>query len=195
MGIYISFAVGIAHFSSGRKRLEDHVHEINQRLTLLSTPTRVIDWYHSTGNLVAKTPKHNRREIADELSLALGVPCTVLTADEVISCISIAEEANSPPADAGIRWKKGIAFEVKGRPCTVDLKPTPRAVFFRINGFTLGVNKKETLTDQGALNKDDRVAGWGDVSDDVAKEVGGLWTARSLVGVKGVVEKARKHVS
>ncbi len=195
MGIYITFGVGISNYSPRRKRTEDFVRETNQRLALLPTPTRVVDWFHSTGNFVVQTPKTNRWEIADELSLALGLPCAVLTGDEVALCIAIANKASSPPPETGIRWTKGIAFKVKGRPCTFDLKPTSRAVFFHVNRYAVGVIKKDRLTDSGALDKDDRAGGWGAVSEDVSKAVGGMWTARSLVRIESLVNLASKHIS
>jgi len=195
LGIYISFGVGIGSFSSRRKRTEDYVRETNERLALQATPTRVIDWYHSTGNFVVQTPKTNRSEIADELSLALGVPCTVLTTDEVASCILLADKASIPPVQTGIRWTKGIVFKARGKPCTSDLKPTPRAEFFRISGFAVGAIKKDSLTSREVLDKDDRAGGWGAVSDDVSKAVGGIWTARSLQRIEGILKKARKHLA
>ena len=195
MGIYIALGVGIGNFSSRRKRMDDYVRETNQRLALLPTPTRIVDWFHSTGNFVVQTPKTNRWDIANELSLALGVPCIVLTIDEATLCIAIADKASSPPPETGIRWTKGIAFKVKGRLCILDLKPTTRAVFFRINGYTVGVNKKDRLTNSGVLNKDDRAGGWGAVSDDVSKAVGGMWTARSLARIESLVKIANKHIA
>jgi len=175
--------------------MEDYVRETNQRLALLPTPTRMVDWFHSTGNFVVQSPKTNRWEMNDELSLALGVPCTVLTRDEVTLCIAIANKASSPPPETGIRWTKGIAFKVKGRACTLDLKPTSRAVFFRINSYAVGVNKKDQLTNSGVLDKYDRAGGWGAVSDDVSKAAGGMWTARSLVRIESIVEIANTHIA
>ena len=95
MGIYITLGVGIGNFSSRRKRMDDYVRETNQRLALLPTPTRMVDWFNSTGNFVVQTPRTNRWDIAAELSLALGVPCTVLTIDEATLCIAIADKASS----------------------------------------------------------------------------------------------------
>jgi hypothetical protein len=195
LGIHIAFGVGIGNFSSRRKRMEDYVRETNQRLALLPTPTRIVDWFHSTGNFVVHTPKTNQWDIANELSLALGVPCTVLARDEVTSCIAIAEKASSPPPETGIRWTKGIAFKVKGGACTSDLKPTIRAVFFRVNSYAVGVNKKDRLTDSGVLDKDDRAGGWGAASDDVSKTVGGMWTARSLARIQSLVKVANRHIA
>jgi hypothetical protein len=194
LGIYVAFGVGIGDFSSRRKKMVEYVRETNQRLALEATPTRVIDWYYSTGNFVVETPKTNRFEIADELSLALGVQCTVLTTNEIASCVSVADKANSPPPQTGFRWTKGIAFEVKGKPCNVDVKATPRAVFFRINAFAVGVNKKDRLSSREVLDKDDRAGGWGAISGDIAEAVGGTWTARSLARIERILERARKHM-
>ncbi len=195
MEIYIAFGVGIGNFSSRRKRVEDYVRETNQRLALLPTATRVVDWFHSTGNFVVQTPKTNRSEIADELSLALGVPCTVLTRDEVTLCIAAADKASTPPPEAGVRWTKGIAFRVRGRSGTLDLKPTPHAVFFPVNRYAVGVTKKDRLMDSGVLDKDERGGGWGAVSEDVSKVAGGIWTARSLSRIEGLVKLASKHIT
>ena len=118
--------------------MEDYVRETNQRLALLPTPTRVVDWFHSTGNFVVKTSNPNRWGIVNELSLALGVPCAVLTKQEVTSCIAIAEKASSPLPETGIRWTKGIAFKVKGRADPLEVKPTSRAVFFCVNNLRGG---------------------------------------------------------
>jgi hypothetical protein len=174
--------------------MEDYVRETNQRLALLPTSTGVVDWFHSTGNFVVQTPKTNRWEITDELSLALGAPCTVLTRDEVTLCIAIANKAGNPPPETGIRWTKGIAFKVKGRRCTLDLKPTSRAVFFHVNSYAVGVIKKDRLTNSGALDKDDGAGGWGAVSEDVSKAAGGMWTARSLVRIESLLKIANKHI-
>lgn len=171
--------------------MEDYVREINQRLILLETPTRIVDWYHSTGNFVVQSPITNRWMISDELSLALGVPCTVQTIDEIASWVSIAERTESPP-QTGMRWIKAIAFELKGKPCTITPKSTPYAAFSHINRFALGVCKPERVNSEGSEG-DDRSEGWGSISDEISKQVGGMWTARSLARLNGVIMKAQKH--
>lgn len=194
MGIFISFGAGLGNFSSRRGKMDEVVHEINQRLALLSTPTRVVGWHHSIGNFVLETPKHNPREVADELSLALGTPYAALTINEVTSCLSALVKMNSPPLEPGVQWTRGIAFELRGRPCTNNLKPTPRAVFFRINNYAVGVDKRDPLTDSANSAKEDQAGGWSKISSDVTEQTGGIWTARSLARVKGTFQKAQKHL-
>lgn len=173
--------------------MEEYVQATNRKLSLLMTPTRVIDWHHVTGNFVVQTSKNNRWGIADELSLAFGVPCAVLPTKDVIAYLSVAEKASSPPIQPGVRWTKGIAFLVKGRPCTVNLKPTPRAVFFRINGYAVGVFKKDQLIKNEVLDRKNRAGGWGAISGEISKAVGGTWTVRALTRVDGTIAKALKH--
>lgn len=191
MGIFIVFATGAGSFSR-RLTMEEYVPATNQKLSLLRTPTRIVDFHHATGNFVVQTPKVNRSEIADELSLVLGVDCAILQTYQVLSCVSLAERVGDPPIQAGIRWTKGIAFKVKGRPCTVDLKPTPHAQFFRVSEYAVGVFRKDQVATE-VLEKENRAGGWGAVTDDISNQVGGIWTARALTRIQGIVAKALKR--
>ena len=192
MGIFIVFATGTGNFSSRRLTMDQYLPASNQKLSLLRTPTRIVDFHHATGNFVVQTPKVNRAEIADELSLVFGVPCAILQTSQVLSCVSIAKKVSDPPIQPGIRWTKGIAFKVKGKPCTVDLQPTPRAQFFRVSEYAIGVFKKDqTGTDEGL--GENRAGGWGAISADISNVLGGIWTARPLMRIQGVVGKALKH--
>jgi len=172
--------------------MDEYLPASNQKLSLLRTPTRIVDFHHATGNFVVQTPKVNRGEIADELSLVFGVPCAILQTSQVLSCVSVAEKVSDPPIQPGIRWTKGIAFKVKGKPCTVDLKPTPRAQFFRVSEYAIGVFKKDQVaTDEPS--GENRAGGWGAISADISSTLSGIWTARPLMRIQGVTAKALKH--
>ncbi len=192
MGIFVVFSVGIGHFSR-RLTMEEYVRATNQKLSFLRTQTRVIDWYHVTGNFVVQTSEGNRLSIADDLSLALGVPCAVLSIPDVATYAAAAEKASSPPIETGIRWTRGIAFWVKGKPCTSNLKPSSRAVFFPIDRHAVGVFKRDPLSDEELSDMDSRVGGWGAISTDIEKVVGGTWTARALNRIEGTTAKAVKY--
>jgi len=192
MGIFIVFAAGSGNFSARRLTMDEYLPASNQKLSLLRTPTRIVDFHHATGNFVVQTPKLNRLEIADELSLVFGAPCAILQTGQVSFCVSMAEKVSEPPSQAGIRWAKGIAFKVRGRPCSVDLKPTPRAEFFRVSEYAVGVFKKDqVITDE--VSGENRAGGWGAISTDISNVVGGIWTARPLARIQGVLGKALKH--
>lgn len=172
--------------------MDEYLPASNQKLSLLRTPTRIVDFHHATGNFVVQTPKVNRAEIADELSLVFGVNCAIMQTSQVLSCVSIAEKVSDPPIQPGIRWTKGIAFKVKGKPCIVDLKPTPRAQFFRVSEYAVGVFKKDQVATDEASGEN-RAGGWGAISVDISNAVGGIWTARPLMRIQGVITKALKH--
>jgi hypothetical protein len=105
------------------------------------------------------------------------------------------DKAEDPPSDAGIHWTKGIAFEVKGKPISTNPQSTPRAAFYRINGFTVGIYNRSELAGSDGSDKVDHAGGWAAISEYVSKSVGGKWTARSLVMVRGLFEKARAQIT
>jgi hypothetical protein len=54
----------------------------------------------------------------------------------------------------------------------------------------VGIFKKDQLTTEGMLDKETRAGGWGAISDDISSVMGGIWTARTLTRIQGVVGKA-----
>jgi len=192
LGIFIVLVAGSGNFSARKLTMDEYLPASNQKLSLLRTPTRIVDYHHATGNFVVRTPKMNRSEIADELSLVFGAPCAILQTSQVSSCVSIAKKVSEPPVQAGIRWTKGIAFKVRGRPCSVDLKPSPLAEFFRVSEYAVGVFKKDQVATNEVLGGN-RAGGWGAISADISNAVGGIWTARPLIRIQGVLGKALKY--
>ena len=137
---------------------------------------------------------NNRMGIADELSLALGTPCVVLGLDDLARYVAIARKATSPPIEPGFAWTAGIAFWANGKPCTITFKPTPHATFFPIDKHTVGVFKRDQLTDRKEiLYREAHVGGWTGISADIGKVVGGTWTARALDKIEGTIAKARGY--
>jgi len=173
--------------------MEAYVKATNQKLSLLDSRTRITDWYHGTGNFVLSTVDNNRLRVADELSLALGTSCAILRIEELDAHVAVAKKAVSPPSEVGFRWTRGIAFWVRGKPCTVTPKPTAHGVFFPINRYAVGAFKKDKLAEgKETLDKENRGGGWGAISADIENTVGGTWTSRALERVEGAVAKARR---
>jgi hypothetical protein len=170
--------------------MEEGVRATNQKLSLLHSNSRIANWYHGTGNFVVQASDNNRLRVADELSLALGTPCAILTVEEVVADVDVAKNAITPPAEPGVRWTRGIVFWVSGRPCTITLNPTTHAVFFPINKHAVGAFKKDRLVEgKEALDRENRGGGWGAISADITKTVGGIWTSRSLERIEGTLVK------
>ena len=193
MATFLAFAVGIGNFASRRMSMEAYVKATNQKLSLLNSRTRITDWYYGTGDFVLSTADNNRLRVADDLSLALGTSCAILRIEELDAYVAVATKAVSPPSEVGLRWTRGIAFWVRGKPCTVTLKPTAHGVFFPINRYAVGAFKKDKLAvGKETLDKENRGGGWGAISADIENMVGGTWTSRALERVEGAVAKARR---
>ncbi len=196
MGLFIVFGVNVGNLGRvfGRKEAMDKwVGEMNKKLTSHPSSTRIIDWYGHTGNFVIESSGTDSLELANELTSVLETTCAALTYDEAVAFVSAAEKAASPAPLGGKRWTNGIAFAVKGPPCQSVPKPTSHATFFQISERAVGAWKEDQLTQNGTLDREKRGGGWGAVSDDVSRAVGGVWTARSLRTVIGTLEKARQH--
>jgi hypothetical protein len=61
--------------------------------------------------------------------------------------------------------------------------------FIKIAPRIVIVYRKEKETEKGTLNSKDRKGGWGPVSGFTEKVNGGLWTARSLRIIRGLLER------
>jgi len=176
--------------------MQEYVQATNQKLALLRTRTRITDWHYGTGNFVVQGSDNNRLSVADELSLALGTPCAILTIEDLVAHIAAAKKATSPPDELGFHWTRGIAFWAAGKPCTIILRPTTHAVFFPINKHTVGVFKKDKLAEgKETMDSESRAGGWSAISADITKAVGGTWTSRALDRVEGTLAKAHRYSS
>jgi hypothetical protein len=68
------------------------------------------------------------------------------------------------------------------------------AVFFPINKHTVGVFKKDKLAEgRDTLERENRAGGWGAISADITKAVGGTWTSRALDRVETTLAKAQGY--
>jgi len=197
LGLFICFGVNIGNLGRVSKRrivMGSWTLEINKKLASIQSSTKIVDWYGHTGNFVIESSRTERSDIVSELTSVVGASFAVLSYDEVTDFVSAARRAFSPPPLEGNRWTCGIAFEVGDPPCLSVPKQTSHAVFFALSDHSVGAWKKDQLAERGILDRERRGGGWGAVSGDVSKTVGGVWTARSLRTVIGTLEKARQYI-
>ena len=93
-----------------------------------------------------------------------------------------------PPAEVGVRWTPGLAFAVVEPVGSGELESTPRAVLGRLAPDVVGVYKHDVVDALGRLDPHRRLGGWGAVSVDITRQIGGTWTARSARGGSGIRE-------
>jgi hypothetical protein len=172
--------------------MSEWVQDINQKLVMLKSPSTIIDWYGHTGNFVVESSEKEISNIAVDLTSVIGVSFAVLPYGEVERLIAAAGKSSAPSPREGKRWTCGMVFAVKSPPCVMVPKQTSHALFFALTDRAVGAWKEDQLKEDGALDPERRGGGWGAVSGDVSKTVGGVWTARSLRTVIGTFKKAQE---
>jgi hypothetical protein len=187
----IAFAVNVGNL--GRRHrprliMSELVPRLNATLCSESDLVRVLDFFGHTGNFVLAcetTPD----KAAQRLAGLLQTPCTVVAVETVQSCAAAARSFAPPTAKLGIQWTPGAVFRVSG-PEASTAPRAPNAVFRGLNGAMLLAWKEDQLDAQGRLDKDRRSGGWGALSSAVTAELGGVWTARSISTLEGVLMRA-----
>ena len=192
----IAFGVNIGNLGlPGKHRhpMDAWIADGNRKLA--GTPTRVLDSFGHTGNFVVQS-EHEHLEVARELSAVFDAAFSVLTVEELAGHVHVIEEIAQPDPRPGVRWTPGLVFAVQDTPVANPvLIETSHARFNPVAMNVVGAWKRDQLTDSSTLDRDRRGGGWGAVSNDVSRQLGGKWTARSLRTVKGVLDLARQHAS
>jgi hypothetical protein len=167
-----AFAVGLGNFASGRDvRLSDLIDDIAATLPLLGS-------YGSTGNLAFGNadPDQIRRFLERLIRRQWGV-ISVDPLDEALRHLSTIP-APTPPDPTQQRVTRGLAFAVRpGR--AGQLISNQRAHLQRLSEDLVAVWKFDQLRPNGTLNPNQRGGGWGAISTDIERRIGGRWTSRS----------------
>ncbi len=173
--------------------MEDWIRDVNQRLVKMGSSTKVLDSFSHTGNFVVHS-NNDRSQVATHLSSVFETQFAALSIDELGEYASIMKKASPPESKAGFRWTLGLVSAVSGDQATSPkLHDTSHASFYPMPLRAVGAWKLDQLTDSGVLDREKRGGGWGAVSDDVSRQVGGKWTARSLSTVNGVLKLALEY--
>jgi hypothetical protein len=160
--------------------------------------------FKNTGNYAFVAHGTSPRDIASVVSRALQTPgkpapkCAVIAAARVRQHLDDslawpkAPEGKHPRCKWGFRWTPGIAFLVEGPTSWRSLlQATDRARLRRLSRDAVAVHKRDCLRqDRIALDRTSkgRLGGWGRVSVDIERSIGGVWTARSHSTLSGLLQ-------
>jgi len=100
-----------------------------------------------------------------------------------------------PRAVRGIRWTPGLVLKVSGSSRTGAPENRQRALYRRLSHSAVAAWKRDLLGPGGTLDRTRRQGGWGALAVEVGRELGGVWTARSLQSVEGLRRSALKSKS
>jgi hypothetical protein len=188
----IAFAVNIGNLGrTGRPRfvMAEWVHGLNATLRAQSEGLRVLDFFGHTGNFAIASDLAPDSAGARLASL-LHTACAIVGIETVKQCAEAARTIAPPPTEAGSRWTPGAVFAVAASSSFGELPTSPSAVFQSHSSGTILAGKRDQLDGRGRLDKTRRAGGWGAVSSKIARHLGGIWTARSISTLDGIVERA-----
>ena len=180
--VLAAFGVGLANFGTGRGVLPRHLAaDVSEVLPL-------IGWYGATGNFaIADDDPETVRAVLQKIS---GTTWALMPFDEINAALDILAALAEPPHSVDERPTPGLAFAVtRANPGAVE--STPRADLRRISDRVVAVRKLDVVKN-GKLDREQRRGGWGGVSIDIARQVGGQWTARSRRTLDGLRLRANE---
>ena len=192
--IMVAFAVNIGNLGltmTPRPPMADLVDDLNTTLHACCKRLRVLDFFGHTGNFLLECGDHPS-EAAEIIGRLLRTSCTVMLVDRVAACAATARALPRPPAEAGHRWTPGVVFRVSGRSSSTALTSTRVACLQRLDNLTVLAWKRDQEESPGRLDHRRRGGGWGAVSTTIARQLGGVWTGRSVTTLEGVLVRAEE---
>jgi hypothetical protein len=180
-----AFGVGLANFSTGRQVGPRELAACARKALPL------IAWYGATGNFALADCSVD--EAGAILSGLSGTDWAVLPFDEVDAALEVLSTLTEPACAIGERATPGLAFAVTAAD-SGPVASTQRAALRRVSDRIVAVHKLDQLQD-GKLDRQHRRGGWGAVSADIGRQVGGRWTARSRRTLEGLRRRASDGIS
>lgn len=188
LSVYAAFGVNIGNLTSRSFRATDTsewIHELS--FELKSSGIQIPRAYGHTGNFVVHAKAADPAQIQGRLASATGAEWAVMSLPDLDRCLQ-ALVARQPPAKSeGDRWTAGAVLLVRGAARRGSLTDTPRAAFQRFSDTAVLAWKRDALDATGTrLDNERRRGGWGALSSDIGRQLGGTWTARSARTLRGL---------
>lgn len=165
------------------------VVRVNQALGEAALTAAVIGFYRHTGNFLLGAPDD---EVPDALRVVgdqLDRRCAIISVSDLNDLLSRVPLAGAAP-EPFTRWTPGLALLAHGMASTELIRSTPIADLSVLSASAVAVRKRDFLTADGVLDRARRSGGWGAIASTIESQAGGLWTARSLSAVRGILERA-----
>jgi len=199
VALFFAFGVDMGNLRKDvmpRARMEELIRSWNKRLASTENVSlEFLGFYRHTGNFLLEAHGNDQIErVVKALAQTETLPVfAVFPKDEFISCLGLLRRAllQTPGTIPGRRWTPGLVLDVSPKGGT---PPTPfadeKAVFGAFGLARIRVAwKGDILAKNGlTLDKTKREGGWGALSDRMKQAAGGMWTARSISSIEGLVE-------
>ena len=166
------------------------VEMLNRHLSQGHPSVHIVGFFGHTGNFLADSVSSDLKEVTTRFKRLLETDWVVRPIEDVRATLTALADISEPENEEGIRWTLGLVFHDGTGMTGGTVEPTPRAVLWKISPCTIGAWKRDNLGADETLDRDRRGGGWGRISDDIERQLGGQWTARSCRTVDGLVRKA-----
>ena len=201
MPLFFAFGVDMGNLRKDvmpRARMEELIRSWNKQLASTeSVSLEFLGFFRHTGNFLVGAHGNDQVEsIAKTLAQAEALPVfAVFPKDEFLSCLGLLRKAlfQTPRTPPGRRWTPGLVMDVSPKG---GIPPTPfsdeKAGFSAFGLPRIRVAwKGDILAKNGqTLDRTKREGGWGALSDRMKQAAGGMWTARSISSIEGLVESS-----
>jgi hypothetical protein len=191
--------VGVNNFSTGRGSTATLKSKISGGLSAIDG--HVIASFGSTGNLVIETRgRTGSAAIQQAVKVASGYRCAVVAWPAFESTLAALDQLPIPATEPGMRWTPGLAFAVVApkrnqspSPEDRERSSSHRGRFQALGSTIVAIFKCDVLDDRGRLDSTRRKGGWGALSTELRRNVGGDWTARAISTLRGLQRKSLRH--
>jgi hypothetical protein len=196
--LFFAFGVDMGNLRKDvmpRARMQELIRRWNKQLASAESGSlEFLEFYRHTGNFLFEAHGNAQLErVAEVLAQTEALPVfAVFPKDEFLSCLGLLHKAllQTPGTQPGRRWTPGLVMDVSPKG---GIPPTPfsdeKAVFGALGLPRVRVAwKGDILANNGqTLDKTKREGGWGALSDRMKQAAGGMWTARSISSIEGLV--------
>lgn len=201
MTLFFAFGVDMGNLRKDvrpRARMEELIRSWNKQLASTENVSlEFLGFYRHTGNFLFEAHGNDQVErIVKALAQTEALPVfAVFPKDEFLSCLGLLRKAllQMPRTPPGRRWTPGLVMDVSPKG---GIPPTPfsdeKAGFSAFGLPRIRVAwKGDILAKNGqTLDRTKREGGWGALSDRMKQAAGGMWTARSISSIEGLVESS-----
>lgn len=199
MTLFFAFGVDMGNLRKDvmpRARMQELIRSWNKQLASTeSVSIEFLGFYRHTGNFLFEAHGNDQLErVIKILAQTEALPVfAVFPKDEFLSCLGLLRRAllQTLETQQERRWTPGLVMDVSPKG---GIPPTPfvdeKAVFGAFGLPRIRVAwKGDILAKNGqTLDKTKREGGWGALSDRMKQAAGGIWTARSISSIEGLVQ-------
>jgi len=198
MSILLAFGVHVGDMALGpRPKMEEWTCQLNNRFAAAGLRASILCWFRQTGNFAVDAGIEVPVEVRKQMVSVTGASWLIVSLAQLEKQIKDTYSTSQPPAEPRIRWTRGVALRLDSiNPPRSVSEPwiTAHGVFEPVNDQVVQVWKRDPLTEGNTLERTKRPP-WGTISRDCSNRFGGVWTARSLSTLEGLVSRARECLS